>query len=1107
MEEDHSQGVPIQSLIDAGVVGLAQGEDGGATHQIVVQGPDGTQQVIMIQGEGGLDEIQNYLAALNKEGQDGTQIVDGQGIQMVSSGGEFAQFNVMEGDETDEESSHPMHEGQEISVASIASLLGDSGRGATITYTEEGGTIITTADGTVVQTQQSLEELQKQLQASEGGQNIVLVPPEQLPPGVDTSNLQVVHTPSGPQLLQTSPEDGDTRHMHDSSMMPVSSAEESDMEEGYMPGESQQVQIIQDPSGGGQTIQIVDDPDGDGQQIVLQEEDDDEYDENETKFAIAQAAAAAAAGGGGEQSVILNAGNTYQTVTIVPSEVNENGEVSYVLIVSQPDDGTKQEEDDDMDMSIYDFKDENLHADDDGVVRRMKTIPSKKVHHPQMQTQQLMCNYCNYTSPKRYLLTRHMKTHSEERPHKCEVCERGFKTLASLQNHVNTHTGTKPHRCKECESCFTTSGELVRHVRYRHTFEKPHKCPECDYCSVELSKLKRHIRSHTGERPYACPHCSYASPDTFKLKRHLRIHTGEKPYECDVCHQRFTQSNSLKAHRLIHSGNKPIFKCELCPTTCGRKTDLKIHVQKLHTSDRPLRCKRCGKSFPDRYTYKLHMKTHDGEKCFKCDHCPYACLTERHLKMHLLTHTGEKPFECDECDQSFRQKQLLKRHKNLYHTPDYLPRPPREKTHECGECDKAFAHKGNLIRHLATHDPELQGMVKDEEDYDDDYSSEDETDDEGMGRRRQQVVHLSQMGSDGAVPQGQPILLQMEFLQQEGEEGGEGENGQVVRKVTRQATLQTTPDGQQIIILQGEDDVPQTSPSKKYSEGTGRSRGRPAKPAVEMPLGDGLELLDEAQEAELAASIEGVSALNGQLVGSANTGRRARMKAAAEDDAAELQASMGDQMITVNGESGMITLSGLGDSDSDEDVMGGTELKIGPDGTIMNMGDLSGMRHQVVAAEDGTVTLVVTEDLDEDDEDDAGQHQYSINEDGTIEIRVKDESGNIGAVDSQVSPSLASPIIAATTTNSILLNPPGMVSTFTSNASAVAEAATISFAAPEAESAVISRLVSQPPPKTTSKDIEDCFGFDEDDDAAPNVALMTGDDEDEEGAEDAAGVL
>jgi hypothetical protein len=56
-----------------------------------------------------------------------------------------------------------------------------------------------------------------------------------------------------------------------------------------------------------------------------------------------------------------------------------------------------------------------------------------------------------------------MKSHSEERPHKCSVCERGFKTLASLQNHVNTHTGTKPHRCKFCDSAFTTSGELVNY--------------------------------------------------------------------------------------------------------------------------------------------------------------------------------------------------------------------------------------------------------------------------------------------------------------------------------------------------------------------------------------------------------------------------------------------------------------------------------------------------------------------------------------------------------------------------------------------------------------------------------------------------------------------
>ncbi|KAK0181052.1 hypothetical protein PV327_003371 [Microctonus hyperodae] len=412
-------------------------------------------------------------------------------------------------------------------------------------------------------------------------------------------------------------------------------------------------------------------------------------------------------------NVVINSTDAYQTVTLVPSGTNP-GEVSYVILV-QPDGEEKERsegaegEEGEQDLTVYDFEDNEdneatteYEADDDKT-KIAKYLPKKS----QTVTQAHMCNYCNYTSPKRYLLSRHMKSHSEERPHKCSVCERGFKTLASLQNHVNTHTGTKPHHCKFCDSAFTTSGELVRHVRYRHTHEKPHKCHECDYASVELSKLKRHIRCHTGERPYQCPHCTYASPDTFKLKRHLRIHTGEKPYECDICQARFTQSNSLKAHKLVHNvGDKPIFQCELCPTTCGRKTDLRIHVQKLHTSDKPLKCKRCGKSFPDRYSYKLHSKTHEGEKCYKCDLCPYASISARHLESHMLIHTDQKPFQCDHCYQSFRQKQLLKRHCNLYHNPSYVPPPPQEKTHQCPECERAFRHKGNLIRHMAVHDPE-----------------------------------------------------------------------------------------------------------------------------------------------------------------------------------------------------------------------------------------------------------------------------------------------------------------------------------------------------------------------------------------------------------------
>lgn len=110
--------------------------------------------------------------------------------------------------------------------------------------------------------------------------------------------------------------------------------------------------------------------------------------------------------------------------------------------------------------------------------------------------------------------------------------------------------------------------------------------------------------------------------------------------------------------------------------------------------------------------FQIHNKSHEGEKCFKCDLCPYASISQRHLESHMLIHTDQKPYQCDQCDQSFRQKQLLRRHQNLYHNPNYVPPPPREKTHECPECGRAFRHKGNLIRHMAVHDPESSAQEK-----------------------------------------------------------------------------------------------------------------------------------------------------------------------------------------------------------------------------------------------------------------------------------------------------------------------------------------------------------------------------------------------------------
>ncbi|KAI8041734.1 transcriptional repressor CTCFL [Drosophila gunungcola] len=367
---------------------------------------------------------------------------------------------------------------------------------------------------------------------------------------------------------------------------------------------------------------------------------------------------------------------------------------------------------------VYDFEDSATVDQVDDKKDLDFVLSSKEVKlKPAVQNasggQKYSCPHCPYAANKKFLITRHCRNHDVVPAFKCSICERSFRTNVGLQNHLNTHMGKKPHKCKSCESAFTTSGELIRHTRYKHTKEKPHKCTECSYASVELTKLRRHMTCHTGERPFQCPHCTYASQDMFKLKRHLVIHTGEKKYQCDICKSRFTQSNSLKAHKLIHSVvDKPVFQCTLCPTTCGRKADLRIHIKHMHTSDRPIMCRRCDQMLPDRYQYKLHVKSHEGEKCYRCTLCSYASVTRRHLDSHMLIHLDEKPFQCEQCPQSFRQRQLLRRHMNLIHNEEYQPPEPRAKLHKCPSCSREFTHKGNLMRHMEMHDNTVNAREK-----------------------------------------------------------------------------------------------------------------------------------------------------------------------------------------------------------------------------------------------------------------------------------------------------------------------------------------------------------------------------------------------------------
>ncbi|XP_051000809.1 transcriptional repressor CTCFL [Acomys russatus] len=383
---------------------------------------------------------------------------------------------------------------------------------------------------------------------------------------------------------------------------------------------------------------------------------------------------------------------------------DRNGEDSFLFVETKPEDEGSEE----LLLTISHL---SLEEEQSQPEPEQTSMPKDDATKPRRKTKgkprSFQCDACPFTSSKLSTFTRHLKIHSDERPHLCHLCLKAFRTITLLRNHVNTHTGTRPYKCGDCDMAFVTSGELVRHRRYKHTHEKPFKCSICKYASVEASKLKRHMRSHTGERPFQCLQCAYASKDTYKLKRHMRTHSGEKPYECPTCHARFTQSGTMKIHMVQkHSDNVPKYECPHCATTIGRKSDLRVHLRNMHShSPEEIKCRYCPAGFHERYALIQHQRTHKNEKKFKCERCDYACKQERCLTAHMRIHTGEKPFSCLACDQHFQQKQLLTLHLRKYHDASVTP-----DVHLCLKCGKCFSRWSNLQRHRKKCDPETERL-------------------------------------------------------------------------------------------------------------------------------------------------------------------------------------------------------------------------------------------------------------------------------------------------------------------------------------------------------------------------------------------------------------
>lgn len=191
-------------------------------------------------------------------------------------------------------------------------------------------------------------------------------------------------------------------------------------------------------------------------------------------------------------------------------------------------------------------------------------------------------------------------------------------------------------------------------------------------------------------RCFQCCRCFKRDRD---LVRHMTIEHDKLgwPYKCLHCHESFATNDEFELHKHLPHYLE-VFTCQECNQKFSSYYSYNQHFphQKSELPSTRYVCDICQKDFKNKSVLRLHKDLH-MEKRYKCHLCPKVYHARTPLNMHLKKHRMDLNYICDVCGKCFVQNKDLKAHMNV-HTGFKIT---------CNICNMKVT-KNNLYRHLRT---------------------------------------------------------------------------------------------------------------------------------------------------------------------------------------------------------------------------------------------------------------------------------------------------------------------------------------------------------------------------------------------------------------------